>query len=278
MSALDLFASALGAFIVISIILFPYYNSKAEAEEKLEQLEEELEVTKIEAENRRKKATESMKPLGAKETIPTLLQQAQEEVQEIEAEIQQEEMKIAALRKEAERRVPFALLGINSTANSFVFVIDMSGSMIEYQPILNRALDNMIDPLRGHNRFSVIGYQGFEDLHRWPLDAKPVRATQVNRNKAKQFIKRMFFCCATPTLVGLEAALDVKAEAIILVTDGEPNTWPASDIVTKVTAANAGKKEIHTVAVGAYAANAIGVDFLKSLARKNKGHFVGLTR
>ncbi len=42
MSVLDMFASALGAFILITIILFPDYNKKMQLEEKLERAREQV--------------------------------------------------------------------------------------------------------------------------------------------------------------------------------------------------------------------------------------------
>lgn len=45
-SALDLFASAMGAFILLAIILFPYYLNNAKLVEKMSTLRQELEQTK----------------------------------------------------------------------------------------------------------------------------------------------------------------------------------------------------------------------------------------
>src|SRR5690606_11779160 len=49
-SALDLFASALGAFIIVAIILFPYYLKSQEVRAEVDNRKSELEAAKTELE------------------------------------------------------------------------------------------------------------------------------------------------------------------------------------------------------------------------------------
>ena len=95
MSALDLFASALGAFILIAVIALPYYLKTdhlllAEARKEKEMRE------KIEGENNQ------------------LLSQLGQKNQQMEA-----------LRKQLEAANKFAILGLITESRSFVVVVDV---------------------------------------------------------------------------------------------------------------------------------------------------------
>jgi uncharacterized protein with von Willebrand factor type A (vWA) domain len=76
----------------------------------------------------------------------------------------------------------------------------------------------------------------------------------------------------------LLAALQFPADAIILLSDGEPDSSPNS-IIKDITSLNRyDRKEIHTVALGDYTENRALVLFLQTLARQNGGDFVGMSR
>ena len=67
------------------------------------------------------------------------------------------------------------------------------------------------------------------------------------------------------------------AEAILLLSDGAPNGNPI-DIIDNISALNKNKKEIHTIAIGEYSANAKLVGFLQDLAKRNNGGFLGVSK
>ena len=72
--------------------------------------------------------------------------------------------------------------------------------------------------------------------------------------------------------------MQYPADAIILMSDGEPDNAPGF-IVQDVTSLNRREnKEIHTVAIGDYTQNRGLVMFLQTLARQNNGDFVGVSR
>lgn len=89
------------------------------------------------------------------------------------------------------------------------------------------------------------------------------------------------FSGSTPTHGALIAALSdfrPAPEAIILFSDGSPDTDPAN-IVNDITVLNRRKRiEIHTVAIGQYTKEIELVTFLNELARRNRGEFVGRAR
>ena len=86
------------------------------------------------------------------------------------------------------------------------------------------------------------------------------------------------FVGSTPTHFALQAALEYPSSAVILMSDGEPNT-PPGFIIENITQLNQFRQtEIHTVAIGDYTHNRNLVLFMQTLARLNNGDFVGVSR
>lgn len=280
MSALDLFASALGAFIVITMIMFPYFNKKVKAEETLQQKEQELALAKIESVNAQRKATEAMKKAARVNVDPTRVKEENKKLKEAKSKLDKEQTRLAALKKESKRKVPFALLGIQSKSKSFVLAVDLSSSMNQYTSIMSRALERIIEPLGPSNKIGVIGFGGNSGvLDYWPSKGKTLSMTSANKANLRRYAAGLpsKFGGSTPTETALDEALKYNSDAIVLLSDGKPNTLP-DHITKKITAANRGKKEIHTVGIGDYVVQPELVKFLNELAKKNKGYFTGLAR
>jgi uncharacterized protein YegL len=76
----------------------------------------------------------------------------------------------------------------------------------------------------------------------------------------------------------LSTALAYPAEAIFLLTDGEPtdieNGW---EIVSRITQENSGRKKIYSIAVGNYRKLPELVAFLDELSSQNGGKFLGVS-
>ena len=78
----------------------------------------------------------------------------------------------------------------------------------------------------------------------------------------------------TPTREALLAAIELRPEAIILLSDGAPSEpWPA--VVDAVTRRNAQRIPIHAAAVGNYVGQRDFIDFLVQLTKRNGGTLVG---
>ena len=78
----------------------------------------------------------------------------------------------------------------------------------------------------------------------------------------------------TPTQAALGAALDYDAEAIILITDGNPTDNDPDLIVRDITRRNGGRKEILAVGIGDYRMEPEFIRFLENLGQANKGGFI----
>ena len=72
--------------------------------------------------------------------------------------------------------------------------------------------------------------------------------------------------------------MEYPANAVILMSDGEPNS-PPGFIIENISNQNQFRQtELHTVAIGDYTHNRNLVLFLQTLSRLNNGDFVGVSR
>ena len=296
-SAIDLFASALGAFILLVMLLFPYYRH-AGPDDSFARTQDIME--------KRRLASEQL------EDLKTLQQQLQSELDQLTESNQGREQRISRLRKrlmdiknqlaaipaditrpveivvpEEEPKaltegVEFSILGLATQMKSFVIVVDMSGSMLQYENLMVKSVIDILEPLDETNQFAIIGYHGNPQPVLWsfPTGNKLLTATPENLELAENFTHSLVrkFVGSTPTHFALQAALEYPANAIILMSDGEPNT-PPGFIIENITQLNQFRQtEIHTVAIGEYTGNRNLVLFMQTLARLNGGDFVGVSR
>lgn len=99
-------------------------------------------------------------------------------------------------------------------------------------------------------------------------------------NGAKDFVQGLprRFGGGTPTQSAMVRALNLKPQAVILISDGAPDDGSPGSIVTNITNRNRGKAEIHTVAIGNYTKDKRLTLFLQEMATRNRGDFVGRAR
>jgi hypothetical protein len=296
-SAIDLFASALGAFILLVMLLFPYYRNAG--------TDEAFSQTEAIMEQRRLAAGKVDDMLSAAEELQSELERLERANEGMRTEVSRNKDRLSDLERQLaalpgpmptpialealepppeaiQYGVEFSILGLATEARSFVVLIDMSGSMINYQDLVIRSVKEVLAPLDERNQFAIIGYQGNPQhtLWRFPTTSTLLTATPENLNEASLFVEslsRRFFG-STPTYFALQAALEYPAEAIVLMSDGEPNS-PPGFIIEQISSLNQFRQtEIHTVAIGDYTHNRSLVLFLQTLARINGGDFVGVSR
>ncbi len=184
--------------------------------------------------------------------------------------------------KAVTKGVEFSILGISSEVKSFVIVVDMSGSMLQYENLMVESVLDILKPLDETNKFAIVGYHGNPQPVLWsyPTGNKLLPATEENIKLAEAFTHSLVrkFVGSTPTHFALQAALEYPSSAVILMSDGEPNT-PPGFIIENITQLNQFRQtEIHTVAIGDYTHNRNLVLFMQTLARLNGGDFVGVSR
>lgn len=194
--------------------------------------------------------------------------------------------------------------GLPLYARRLVFVIDTSGSMMEESSVgsgvsrlvaAKRELAAAILALKENVSFGIVVFNGAAT--HWRRDL--IEATDTNKKIALLFVDRMGAeGGGTNTYDGLQSAFQYDAEAMYVLTDGEPTTGKIVgqiDIVQAITAQNRTRREsIYTIGVGvgtglpeptpaqAAAAAKLGVEpperspfeiFLRALAEQNHGLF-----
>ncbi len=289
---MDLFASALGAFILLMLLLFPYYRhagpesapsptrdlieqrrtaERSVADALAEQVTVENEITELEARAER-----------LRRELVTLQDQLNSLYDKLAETPPEDPVPPDVPQPYVETGVEFSLLGINTERKSFVVVVDLSGSMEAYANLMIRSILEILQPLDETNAFAILGYSGMGSTRvmTFPRGTRLADATPENLADAASFTRRLAsnFGGSTPTHGALLRALQYPAEAVILISDGAPDGNPSS-IVADVTRLNARvRKEIHTVALGDYTSDRDLVLFLQELARRNGGDFVGVSR
>ncbi|MDM8555421.1 hypothetical protein QUF75_11875 [Desulfococcaceae bacterium HSG7] len=185
--------------------------------------------------------------------------------------------------KPDEPTVKFALFGIPTRADSFVVLVDMSESMKQYADSMQATVRQLIGQLDSKITLQMIGYRdlvGHVELHYWPQSRKLEPMTANAKRSVNKFATTLVpkFYGFTPTYAALKEALRYNADAIILITDGDPTDSPPQNIIRNITSQNGGKKEIHCVALGDYCNMPRFTAFLQELARRNKGGFLGMPK
>ena len=294
-SAIDLFASALGAFILLVMILFPYYRNagSADAFSRTQEIQEqrrlaagriedlladqrisESEVQDLDEANRGIESAISRLRRQMADLRTQLAETKVEEPEPVEEIVEEEPQSLVA-------GVEFSILGLATEAKSFVIVVDMSGSMISYTDLMIESVLEVLEPLDESNEFAIVGYQGNPSPVLWAYpDRGLVQGTAQNLDSAREFTRSLArrFSGSTPTHYALLSALQYPADAIVLMSDGEPDNAPGF-IIQDIAGLNRYEnKEIHTVAIGDYTQNRGLVMFLQTLARQNGGDFVGVSR
>lgn len=296
-SAIDLFASALGAFILLVMILFPYYRNAGDdaAFSRTQEIQELRRLASGEVANLladQQVAQSEIQDINeANRGIEAQISRIRKQMADIKTQLAQEPViepePVEEIIEEPEPEaltagVEFSILGLATEAKSFVIVVDMSGSMLSYTDLMIKSVLELLEPLDDSNEFAIIGYQGNPSPVLWtyPDQGGLVQGTPQNLDAARGFIQSLArrFAGSTPTHYAVLSAMQYPAKAIILLSDGEPDNAPGF-IIQDVTGLNRYEnKEIHTVAIGDYTQNRGLVMFLQTLARQNGGDFVGVSR
>lgn len=304
-SALDLFAAALGAFILIVLVLFPYYKLGG-TDTSMEELEEQVRKRRFAAESTRT----DMSVIRALQSEIRLLdkQYLTKEVEMSETEAKLAEVLKAVTEVEIpdpqpqpdpipdptpepkpdipepprsiNRGVPFSILGLATDKRDVAILVDMSGSMRAHRSKVTEALNEILAQMQPDNRFVIIGYRGGPTYDSFPSNGRLTSADSGTLDRARAFVESMprRFGGGTPTQGALIRTLNLKPEAIILMSDGAPDDGKPGTIIRNTTLRNRGRAEIHTVAIGDYTSDKKLTVFLQELANQNDGEFVGRSR
>ncbi|MFZ4593626.1 MAG: vWA domain-containing protein [Verrucomicrobiaceae bacterium] len=271
LAAIDLFCSAMGAFMVISIILIPYFGRQEAQPVTPPAPQQDTQALEQKLAEQTKKADEASKQVADLRT------------------------EIGKLQDQASKNSMLALFGIVTRAKSITLVVDLSGSIYnikntpgakDYRPVVQNVCDTIVDGMKLGQRLQIIGFHspGATQVLLPELPGGPVVLDERSRQTAKSFVTSILGTVdgGTPTGPALRKALTNDTEAVFLITDGAPNDGQregeavCNEIINDIRSRNHGQKEIHCIAVGDYNASPYCVNFLMQLARANKGQFLGM--
>ncbi len=298
LSAVDLFASAMGAFIIITIILMPDYQKEVRSQGELEFLEELAGKTQAllkQTEQGNKDILEAMKAAQTRHQE----MQAEEGIVSSELETLKAEQQarhdeppppppspVVTLDEEGSHQVTFRFLGLKTDKKRILFLVDMNSYLAGHESLVRRTVIRAMDSLQTGYKFGILGFQQLDSgpkYYRWPATGGLASMTAGSRSEAMGFLHSLAhkFKGSSSLLNAFEEAFSNPAEAIILISDGLPN--PAFNnglspgrLVRSITVSNSRGQEIHAVTVGDYFKYRGTVEFMESLARANSGGFMAL--
>jgi hypothetical protein len=297
LSAIDLFASAMGAFIIITIILMPDYQKEVRSLGDLEYLEELAGKTAALLDQTEEGSDALLEALLAAQTRHQQLQ-AQHEVVSSELETLEAEQQarldqpppppspVVTPEEEGSNQVTFRFLGLKTDKRRILFLVDMNRYLGGHEALVRRTVVRAMESLQSGYRFAILGFQQRDAgprYFRWPEDGGLAEMTDRSRSDAIDFLDSLAgrFGGSSPLLSAFDRALRSDADAIILFSDGLPN--PAFNaglspgrLVREITINNTAGKEVHAVTIGDYFKYRGTVEFMESLARANSGGFLAL--
>lgn len=306
LSAVDLFAAAMGAFALLAIILLPYYQKE------IRELTPENAISDLlrAAEDSSVETVEKRKALEAKRAASTqAVSDIRSEAENLLAELRAAEAALKEKQAQAIRAIPvpepepeerpapqdspepalvsFRFLGMKTSQDDITIALDMNRCMAGHERSINRAIERIIDSLQDNHALQILGFQQTDTGPRkqsWPPGGglRNINA-QGTQAQAKQFANRLTgqFGGSASMLDAFEALLRGQGDAIFLVSDGLPNPranngLSPTRLSREITRMNNGRKEIHTVVVGNYFDYEGTVEFMEDLAARNGGQFMAL--
>ncbi|MEM7570522.1 MAG: hypothetical protein AAF337_12080, partial [Pseudomonadota bacterium] len=294
LSAIDIFASAMGAFIVIAIVLMPYYQNefRSQGDDKsIADFRSNAENFLRDAEDK-KRATDSQMA-----SLIEQIEQEQNRLMSLEAELaSMSAVKPKEVTQEKggpeesfyARKVDFRFLGIKTQKDDIEIVIDLHKRHAAYKVAILKTVRRILASLSKAQNVSILAYgqsqSGQPAYYRWPEGGGQRPASIANKDAATKFVEGLLnqFNAGSGTHDALQRALSGPAESIFLLSDGRP--FPGSNggrnpkaIVSSVTQANQRGKEIHAIAVGDYFQTEVAFDFLLNLASQNNGQFQAIS-
>ena len=300
LSAVDLFASAMGAFIIITIILMPDYQKEVRSQGDMEYLEELAGKTQAMLDKTEEGSKNILEALLAAQTRHQQLQAQQEivssELETLEAEQQARNdhppppppKPVVTPEKEGSNLVTFRFLGLKTDKKRILFMVDMNKFLAGHESLVRRTVIRGMESLQSGYEFAILGFQQQDSgpkYYRWPADGSLAKMSDQTRNDAKKFLETLSrkFEGSSSLINAFNEAYKSPAEAIVLISDGLPNpafnnNMGPGSLVRNITVANAKPVEIHAVTVGDYFKYRGTIEFMESLARANEGSFLALAQ
>ncbi len=300
LSAIDLFASAMGAFIIITIVLMPDYQKEVRLEGHLAYMESLAGETESVLNDTEQGIESAQEALSTAQMRQLELQAEQEivssEIETIRAKLQAHADQppppppspVVTEEDLGSNLVTFRFLGLKTDKTRILLLIDMNKYLAEHQALVARTVARALDSLKTGYEFGILGFQQLDSgprYHRWPEDGGLVAMTGANRVQALRFVNQLSgkFEGSSSVRDAFALGFASPAEAMILISDGLPNPTynnglPPRALIQDIVMSNTQGKEIHAVTIGDYFKYKGTVEFMESLARANSGGFLALAQ
>jgi len=300
LSAIDLFASAMGAFIIITIILMPDYQKEVRLEGHLEYIEALAGQTEAMLNDTELGINSMQESLSTAQTHELELRAEQEimssELETIQAKLQARNDQppppppspVETEDEKGSNLVTFRFLGLKTDKIRLMLLIDMNKYLAGHQALVTRTVARALESLKPGYEFGILGFQQLDTgarYHRWPENGELVSMSNANRSQALSFVSQLSgkFEGSSSVRDAFALAFASPAEAIILISDGLPNPaynggLPPRALIQDIVLSNTQGKEIHAVTIGDYFRYKGTVEFMESLARANSGGFLALAQ
>ena len=300
LSAIDLFASAMGAFIIITIVLMPDYQKEVRLEGHLEYMESLAGETESMLNDTENGIESTMEALSTAQMRQLELQAEQEimssEMETIRAKLQAHADQppppppspVETEEDLGSNLVTFRFLGLKTDKTRILLLIDMNKYLAEHQVLVGKTVARALDSLKTGYEFGILGFQQLDSgprYHRWPEDGGLEPMTSANRGKALRFVNQLSgqFEGSSSVRDAIALGFASPAESLILLSDGLPNPTynnglPPRALIQDIVMSNTQNKEIHAVTIGDYFKYKGTVEFMENLARANSGGFLALAQ
>ena len=304
LSAIDLFAAAMGAFALLAIVLLPYYQNEVQERTPDNAIADLLRAAETSAEETviKKKALEAKRSASIANVSDIKSQEEKPLAKLKAAEAALLEKRAAAQRavivpepiadSPAPIDVPkpalvsFRFLGMKTAKDDIVIALDMNKCMGGHEASIQKAIGRIINSLQDNHAVRVVGFQQTDSgprLKTWPQGGGLKNVNNGAQDGAMTFAKDLTgqFGGSASMLHAFRAMLDGPGDAIFLVSDGLPNPrandgLSPQNLARRISQINAGRKEIHTVVVGNYFDYQGTVEFMETLSARNQGQFMAL--
>lgn len=304
LSAVDLFAAAMGAFALLAIILLPYYQKEVQERTPENAIADMLRADETSA----KETTIKKKALEAKRSASRAnVSDIKSEADKLLAELRAAEAALKEKQAEAVRAivvpepaaeepapadtpkpkiVSFRFLGMKTAKDDIVVAMDMNKCLGGHEASVEKAVTRIVESLQDNHAFKIVGFQQTDTGPRtrvWPTSGSLSRVNETNRSSAISFTKQLTngFGGSASMLDAFEKLINGPGQAIFLVSDGLPNPranqgLSPGQLARRITQMNGGRKEIHSVVVGNYFDYRGTIEFMEALSNANGGQFMAL--
>lgn len=299
MSALDLFASAMGAFMFLAIMALPFFPNTGDSPKISSEIKKRLKVAQSELKKNQKKNEGLQKDSEAKKKIVTKQQSEVDRLKKIvsqapsDEKVKQQQQKISELKKKNKK-----LKKINSTPQKafpsmdIVIALDTTGSLEHQVNGLKSEIIQLAELLMKLSPDAAMGIIDFKDR----CEPQPIRSMNIVKlsksslGELQRFANRMRArsgYCNKDKEEALDMALEQslrmswrsgsKAKSIILISDNGAYFHKESEVLAKARAFHNKNKrnEVSTVFVDT-SRTSIGArkEFLVKLAKEGGGNFI----